>query len=289
LPDFEIQQDILPAEILRLHRALAKCKFDITEPKGAFVFEKFGELLSRLSPDERSLILTLLEDFLHCSFFDLLPLLTNALDSIPASMTTGVSRVILLPLAETRKNGKPKSPSALLYPAENVLLPYMTRFAGIPISGYEKMELLATEAKFRSDSLIILLDDFIGSGETAVKTVERFRTTVANPSDRLAVCAVAAQQQGLDLIAAQSVDAYVAIVRSKGISDSLTISNKTAALLVMDNLERRLGVHPDYRRGYRQCEALIAMMRTPNNTFPIFWHPTTQSGDPWPAPFRRFN
>lgn len=288
LTDFTLQTDVVAAELIRLRNALVKCKFNIDDSRGRYVFERFGEVLARLNKNERGLVLTLLEDFLHCSFFDLMPLLAKALEAIPVEVTSGIGRVILLPLAETRKNGKPKSPSAILYPAKNVLFPYMTAFSGKMVSAYEKMELLTAEADDRSNSLIILLDDFIGSGETGVRAIRRYRKYFTKPTDRIVIAAVVAQQQGIDLIAAEQAKAYVAIVRTKGISDSVIISDREAALAIMDSLEKRLGVETDYLRGFGQCEALVTMMRTPNNTFPIFWHPTTVSGEHWPAPFRRF-
>jgi len=288
LPDFDVKTDLTTGELLRLTRALAKCKFDVNDARGSYVFERFGQLLTRLVQKERALVLTLLEDFLHCSSYDLMPLLRKALEAIPAAMLAGIGRVILLPLAETRNDGKPKSSSALLYPAENVILPYMPSFSGKQVSVYEKMALLREQADDRSDSLVILLDDFVGSGGSAVKAIQRYRSDFAKTSDRLVVAVVAAQEQGIKLIAQENVTTYVGIVRKRGISDSSVISDRKAALAIMDSLEGRLGVAADYLRGYGKCEALVTMLRTPNNTFPIFWYPTTPSGERWPAPFRRF-
>lgn len=288
LTGFQPRTALSPAELVRLSTALAKCYFDITKPDGRRVFDSFCQLLIRLSENERDLVLTLLEDFLHCTYFDTLPRVAEALDAIPVALTSQVEHVILLPLAETRHDGKPKSPSALLYPTENLLLPDVQSFSGKSSSVYERMVLLKTKAARRPRSLIILLDDFVGSGESAVKAIKRYRADFQKPSDRLVVVAAAAQQQGIDLIANEKVGTYAAIVRTKGISESEVITDRPAALAIMDNLEMRLGVHPDYLRGYRQCEALVKMTRTPNNTLPIFWHPTTATGDEWPAPFRRF-
>lgn len=252
------------------------------------MFERFGQLLSRLAKKERDLVLTLLEDFLHCTYVDLMPLLTTALKAIPAAAMEGVGCVIFLPLAETTKNGTPKSPSALLYPVAHHVVPYMASFSGKTVSVYEKMELLSKDAHSRPASLIILLDDFIGSGGSAVKAIKKYRPLYARPLDLMLVAVAASQQQGIDLIAQEGVTVYAATVRGKGISDSKVIADRAAALAIMDSLEKRLGVEPEYLRGFGQCEALVKMMRTPNNTFPIFWQPTTRSGEGWPAPFRRF-
>lgn len=255
--------------------------------KWSSVVESFGQLLIRLPDDSRELVFVLLESFLYCDFFGTFPLVSNALESIPAELVSNVSEVFLLPLAETGANGKAKSPSALLYPAAYDLIPYITTFAGKKPIPYERMELLEAQQPNRSQSLIIFLDDFVGTGKTALRTINRFKKNFAKPSDRFVVVAAVAQEQGIDKLTSQNIAIYTGVARQKGISESTSIANRAAALAIMDGLESRLGVSNGYRRGYGECEALVALMRTPNNTFPIFWWPTTASGDTWPAPFNR--
>lgn len=285
---FPVQKDVSLAELTRLTIAIEKCGFKIAEPHGAAVIQKFGAVLERLTAVERDLVITLVEDFLYCPFFDYIPLLTQALRGLPASLTKGKSSLILLPLAETGKNGKPKSSSALLYPAEHLVLPYLAPFSTFSVKGFEKMELLATEASTRKNTLLIFVDDFIGSGGTAVTAIKRYRKNFAASTDSAAIVAIVAQRQGLMRIAGEGIPVSVAIQRSKGISESARLPNRASALAMMDDLEKRLGVAKDYLRGYEACEALVTMVRTPNNTFPVFWHPTTAAGIKWPAPFRRF-
>ena len=55
----------------------------------------------------------------------------------------------------------------------------------------------------------------------------------------------------------------------------------------MDDIEKRLKVNENYRRGFKESEALVCMLRCPNNTFPVFWSTKKVSGESWPAPFPR--
>jgi hypothetical protein len=73
----------------------------------------------------------------------------------------------------------------------------------------------------------------------------------------------------------------------KGISESTAIENKVAALKIVDRIEKRLRITEKFFRGYGQSEALVKMIRTPNNTFPLYWCDKTKKGDKWPAPFPR--
>ena len=55
---FQPQGALAPAELIRLQDALANCKFDTGEGRGADVFNKFGQLLTLLVKKERDLVLT---------------------------------------------------------------------------------------------------------------------------------------------------------------------------------------------------------------------------------------
>lgn len=290
LPDFPFRSALTPQEIIRLEVALKNLDFDIrsAEGEGPFVLNKLAEMLTLLTLQERGLILTLLEDFLHCSYVRQMPLITSALKLIPATRIQGFNQAILLPLAETGSDGKSKSSAGLPYIAEYHLLPFVPAFAGVNVVHYDKMESLNTHQQGRSTSLILLFDDFVGGGGTAVKSIQRYRNLYKKPGDRLAVVVAAAQQQGINRITRENVDTFAAVVRTKGISESSVISNRAAALALMDSIEARLGVVRKYKRGFARCEALVKMIRAPNNTFPIFWEPTTRSGELWPAPFGRY-
>ena len=287
LPDFEIQSDLTSAHLIRLRDSLVACGMKVDQWKWANVLDNFALMLARLSESQRELVLTLLSDFLYCNVPELFPLLASALGHIPAEMLRGVDKVILLPLAETRANGKPKSSSALLYPAVHLLIPCVGAFIGVEATSYEKMSLVNEYEAQRTGSLIIFLDDFIGSGQTAVKTIVRFRAECFKPTDRIVIVSAIAQQQGIDKIATQGIDTYAGITRTKGISESAIIPDPIAALEIMDGLETRLGVANAYKRGFGQCEALVGLIRTPNNTFPLFWWESTASDESWPAPFTR--
>jgi hypothetical protein len=58
-------------------------------------------------------------------------------------------------------------------------------------------------------------------------------------------------------------------------------------LSIMTEIEKLIpGNHFSF--GYNQSEALITLMRTPDNTFPIFWKEHKKSGEFYDAPFSRY-
>ncbi|MCB0337828.1 MAG: hypothetical protein KDD62_16035, partial [Bdellovibrionales bacterium] len=80
---------------------------------------------------------------------------------------------------------------------------------------------------------------------------------------------------------------YVGEIRNRGISDCFAESELDSALEVMDSIGRLMGVQKDQRLGYGGAEALVALDRTPNNTFPLYWMQKRNRQGQWPAPFPR--
>ena len=284
--DPTIQGAVTAADLIRLRTTLeTKCGYQPGELELDHVLNSFGKMLDRLSSKERELLLTLTDDFLRCPIAQYQPLLTRALCDIDPADLQGIQQVVFLPLAEVGQGGKVRSPANLLYLARYGVVPFIE---GFPRSfAYEKLAFLKSHRRVGDRVLIVFLDDFIGSGTTAVSTLERYKLDFPTSTDPVVVVALVAQQAGLEAISAAGFRCKVPVIRRRGISDSVVLPDPRAALAVMDGIEARLAVSPRYRRGYKASESLVRMIRTPNNTFPVFWIRNAQDGTDWPAPFFR--
>lgn len=59
-------------------------------------------------------------------------------------------------------------------------------------------------------------------------------------------------------------------------------------LELMKSIESKIPKVGKFSFGYEKSEALVTLMRTPNNTFPIFWKDCTHKGQKLKAPFPRY-
>jgi len=252
-------------------------------------FEKFCQLLSILSKNEQNLILTLTKDFLRCPFSDYFELLKNSLLKINQTSINNSEEIFVLPLVspEDEQRDESKSGHFLIYPAVKIVIPYLPSFNGKNIISLMHLSFLNNNYPNRNNALILFLDDFIGTGETAIKTLTNFKESYSVQSDSFVIVALVAQERGVAKISEHSYLAVAANIRKRGISDSESITDKRSAFLFMDQVEARLQMRDDFLRGYRKSEALVKMMRTPNNTFPVYWCPKSSNNKPWPAPFPR--
>ena len=139
-----------------------------------------------------------------------------------------------------------------------------------------------------SKSLLLLVDDFIGSGETADRCIEYLVNEANYDVNKISLLSLVAQQEGVKRINNKGVEVYCSEIRNKGITDNYISPTKDEFILLMQNIEDIIKVDSKYRFGYNQSEALVKMIRTPNNTFPVYWRKSkTEDGRNFTPPFPR--
>lgn len=145
--------------------------------------------------------------------------------------------------------------------------------------GYAFQDATLNEKPF---SNIVILDDFIGTGDKLSKTVKRLQKSVAQGTV-IYVASLAAMSFGLKKINLETTcEVFSCHVYEKGISDSFQDPTREEYISAMLELERKI-IPPMafpkkenekcYSFGYGQSEALFYLegFSVPNNVFPIFW------------------
>lgn len=135
-----------------------------------------------------------------------------------------------------------------------------------------------TKKKFR----LILLDDFIGTGNTIERKVNWLRTKFEEngiENIELFIVAIAIMNFAHEKLDSLNVKYFSPNSLKKGISERLNGIEKDTATKIMKDLEKKLGARwngkfvPKF--GYQKSESLYAIepYNIPNNVFPIFWWP----------------
>lgn len=136
---------------------------------------------------------------------------------------------------------------------------------------------------------VILVDEFLGTGESMEKSVEYVRGLGAeNGRDFRVHCAViAGMDLGLERLKATADSVFAEYSLKKGISGEYPTELVPAKIAMMDRLESQLGGSSSrgklsrHKLGYKKSEALYSRHEgnTPNNVFPIFWWEKTCKGE----------
>lgn len=247
--------------------------------------QTFCQMLSLLSEDERNLILHLSDEYLvvRCNRYP--GLVTKLLNRVDPATIAASSQVYVIPIACPKdvQSHRTKSGNVICYLAK-AFIPSMLPFAGKVMAVADSLISLESESK-KDGRLLLFVDDFIGTSDTAFKFLDYYEEKCKAPTDKAVVLSLVVQNAGATQIEARGYPVISEFRRQKGISGSRILNVIPRALAIMDALEKRLNVSADYWRGYGNSEALVSMIRTPDNTFPVYWWTGQIDGKPWPAPF----
>lgn len=251
------------------------------------LFENFCELFYFLNKDEQELILTLTEDFSRFTLEDYYRLFTQALQEVDKSLLSNNRYFYLIPLDSPTdiQKARVKSGGQAAYIARGILHNLIDTEWQKIIDVADVVKLAEIHSN-RKNSLIIFIDDFIGTGNTACETLYEYCKNSVTDDDVIIVSAVTLRI-GAEAIRDLGFELYSSVLLKKGIEESAKIDNKDEAYKIIDGIEQRLNVSSSYHRGFRGSEALVKMFRTPNNTFPLYWCNRMKNGNRWPAPFPR--
>lgn len=173
-----------------------------------------------------------------------------------------------------------KSGEFLLYLVQSILMRTCSFFDNEQIYLHNSVELI--NKKSDEFSGIIYIDDYIGSGAS---TLEKFATIEKVKCKKFIVC-LAAQREAIKLIKSQlNVNVYTNSIQNRGISDNYVGEERNEKLNLMKEISNDLNASK-CPLGYNDTEALISLLKTPNNTFPVFWIENKKHKT---APFARKN
>ena len=123
-------------------------------------------------------------------------------------------------------------------------------------------------------ALLVLVDDFIGTGNTAMGALEYVYDCfpgLMNDSS-IVFLSIASLKEGVDKIREMGFHLYTSNIFKKGLTDYYRGNQLGQVKQWMKSIERKLQVERRFHFGYKKSEALLCMERCPNNTFPIYWY-----------------
>lgn len=278
---------LTPGIIKRLRQIFQKLDWKINpdDSDEESIFDKYCLMLSHLDDEEKDLILILTEEFLVCSSIEYRGMIKSALGLIPDNVIKACNEIFLVPLIATKDFGKVKSSTSWLYSCMTEVIPRMPQFNGKRRAGFTDPRLLNAHPH-RSNALILLCDDFVGTGDTAIDALNFYNSNIRKMDDIPYVVTLVVQEKGAEAVMNFGFDIVFKEIRTRGISDSSTL-NVSKALEIMERIEAKLKIKTGFNFGYKESEALVSMMRTPNNTFPVFWTSKMDDGKKWASPFER--
>lgn len=254
------------------------------------ILNKFESMIKKFNQEETKLLFDLIKDFCVFSFEDYAFCMMQTLSKINKTdeKFSENEKFIILPILkpEDQRKGESKSGIGMLYFFEHTVLKTWKTS-----SQSSEASIGVTEKHFKhktSEVTTFFIDDFIGTGKTALDFLNKIRNEPGFNIDKIYILCIAILEEGLNKLEKEGYKVYFHKLLKKGIHDSTSITDKQKAYEVMSNLEKQIqNENSKYKYGYCASEGLIPLINTPNNTFPIFWRNKKIDGSEWPAPFPR--
>ena len=263
LPQLSITQ------LEKLKALFVQKQWPIIEDEGLSVFERFYKTLLLLNEKEQTFLINLTYRFDHIPLSEYMNHMRDPLRKLrDDSVGETLCFVTCTPKEEV---GYVKSSSAVLYQIKGTTMKQHVNLSPkLVIENIQKLP----EYKITDKTKIVLVDDFIGTGDTAIGAVDYVHELVPSLTDnsRIIVFSIVALREGLERLDKIGVKTYFAVERQKAISEEMKEADRDAAMAIMQSIESKLKkLKDDYKFGYKGSEALVSMERCPNNSFPIYW------------------
>lgn len=241
------------------------------------VFSKFRKTLQFLDKEQRSLFLELTEDFICVNVAEYYNHFLKAFNKyIENIVTEGNNKTIyIIPLIAVDDFYKNKSSGLLFYLVKANYKSIKERYLGkasiklVDTTSYDMISDTYFQRFTKENARLCLIDDFMGTGSTAESAINYFYEEKKIPLNNISAVFVAAMEQGINYLETIKVNSYSDIVCKKAITG--TGYKEIERIAMMKSISERIGADEKYYLGYEKSEALITLMRTPNNTFPIYW------------------
>ncbi|MGG7145703.1 phosphoribosyltransferase-like protein [Clostridium butyricum] len=251
-------------------------------------FNIYCDMLSKLTLEQQNFLLELTGKYLYINNSDYMAELNSLLTNLYKQNYANVksyNKVYVMPLVAPRDINTVKSSTMLAYLFMMTELEYNPLLKNIQFIRCENKQSIPKSINQKSTSIIFLVDDFIGTGETAIEALDDLMKNNIS-MNKILVISLVAMKNGINTINKYGVNVFSNKIMKKGISDFYKGNELITKQEIMKSIENKLPINSVYNFGYKGSEALVTMTRTPNNTFPIFWYNNKKKGIDAPFPRR---
>jgi len=261
-------------------------EIESSQEKNQSLFNRYCQRILEVGENKkRDLLLELTERYLWITQELYLEYLIETLIRLFDSDTriSDDMNIYIMPLIAPEDKGKVKSANMLVYLFNDVKLRHHSKLTKYKFQiVFDVMQI--KQELLNDKAILILADDFIGTGSTAEKCILSLNLERETYKNIKILCLVA-QKLGIEYLKKYEINILAYIMREKGITDYYTEPELQQKIDLMNQIEEKMSVKKENKFGYGCSEALVTMCRTPNNTFPIFWE---EAGNYKCAPFPRF-
>lgn len=257
-------------------------------PNHREVFGRFCILLDNLREEEQQLIVELTKRYTWIPLTEYDPRIRQVFASVDDVDKS--KNIIIFPVFDINNSPATKS-GHVLWHTSKALMPSISNehYKNKSLSFIEDFNLLQKKINTVNDEVfsLFLIDDYVGSGNTITNTLESLSQKIDVSSIKICILTIAIQEIAKKKLEENGYKVYSTHICKRGITDYYQSSELEKKVQLMVQIEKIL-ISKKFSFGYERTEALLTLLRPPNNTFPIFWQDHKKGDTKYTAPFPRY-
>lgn len=248
------------------------------------LFYRFCELLNCLEEEQQDLIIELTYKYEKVGFDDYSKLIIKVLKEIADTLDVfeELKDIYIMPLVGAKDENKIKSSTLVAYLFQSPQLKYDSK---ISKKNFKITNLLSPKQINKINespkTILFLVDDFVGSGNTALSAYNYYVGKNIK-SEKIVIISLVSMVTGYNMMRDKNIKFFTGRTVKKGLSDYYMEEELEKKINIMHSIEEVIKPIDEYRLGYEKSEALITLVRTPNNTFPMYWLDKKGNRAPFP-------
>lgn len=252
-----------------------------------YVFDNFCQLIVNLNEEQRELLIDLVERYKWISISEYPEKILSTMEKVENDKLEKLKTIYLFPIIDIVDEGYYKSGQFLMYQIK-AFKRNLIKYKDIKFTFIAKFETLKNHNfEFGEDEALFLIDDYIGSGETLNSCLREIKSNPNIENDKINIITIATQKETSELFKKQGISFYADYYSKKGLTDFEKTELLSEKIRIMLEIEDMIPGGKSFSLGYGQSEELITLLRTPDNTFPLFWMQYKKGSKKFEAPFSR--
>ncbi|MBC2035438.1 phosphoribosyltransferase [Listeria booriae] len=260
-------------EYVQVRNLITKKGWGATRSNENMFIQRAISLYSKLDTKQRESFLVLLEQFDFYQFTDYENFLVDIYIRMREEIV-GLEKILIIPL-EKQGEQSLKSGSLVAYLFRTTLIKYIDEHSFNNKSLRIKVKHRLTtedveEYAENPNSRIVFVDDFIGTGRSTIEVIKSYKKIGLKEENVLVLTFICLQTSIEKFNAYKFKFIYSAI--GKTLSDVFSEKDDLEEKRILfKQISKKINSPKGYMSGYNESEALLATIRTPNNTLPFFW------------------
>lgn len=259
--------------IIDINDLFVRKKWKRDEKNKNSLYSRFTETYKSLNVEERRAFMKTADYFTIIDINKCLEDLTSLLETVIEENFPMSKKIFVVPLISGEDSKLIKSGSIIAYFCSSLIMKYSEKIGEKNIICIDQKAIL----NLNKNKKIILVDDFIGSGDQALSVISYLKN-FGFSEENLIILSPYIMEVGLEKIQNKNIKIFYKTKFEK----CFNIKELKKYKKIIQKFEENIGIHGNNRLGFNGSEALISLLRTPNNTLSLFHDATKINKPPFP-------